>query len=169
MTTQGPAYTEGVSKSMNEVELPNKLNSAPIESIEANDLIGFCNLRREEGIDLDYKSDWPSDLEKVICSFANTQGGIVLIGVHEEEKTRKPKLPINGIDGEPSSIYQRIMNIASDGIYPPVSPEIKVCELPEHKGKYAILIRILPSKLMHATDHRRKIYVRVGDTVEVMI
>ena len=149
--------------SMNNNEWSNKLNNAPIESIEIDDIIGFCEIRREEGIDLDYKGNWPSDLEKVICSFANTQGGIVLIGVDEEEKTRRPKLPIDGIEGEPSTIYQRIMNIASDGIYPPISPEIRVCKLPNPKNKYVVLIRILPSRLMHSTDRRRRIYIRVAD------
>jgi hypothetical protein len=149
---------------MNDLELSNKLNNTPIESIEIDDIIGFCELKREEGIDLDYKSNWPSDLEKVICSFANTQGGIVLIGVDEEEKTRKPKLPINGIEGEQSSIYQRVMNIASDGIYPPISPEVRICKLPNQENKYVALIRILPSRLMHSTDRRRRIYVRVADS-----
>jgi hypothetical protein len=148
---------------MNDVELSNKLNNAPIESIVAEDIIGFCEIRREEGLDLDYKSNWPSDLQKVISSFANTQGGIVLIGVDEEEKTRKPKLPINGIEGVASSIYQRVMNIASDGIYPPISPEVKVCELPDPNNKFVVLIRILPSRLMHLTNQRRKIYIRVAD------
>ncbi len=148
---------------MNDVELSTKLNNAPIESIEIDDIIGFCALKREESIDLDYKSNWPSDLEKVICSFANTQGGIILIGVDEEEKTRKPKLPINGIEGEKSSIYQRVMNIASDGIYPPISPEVRICELSNQENKFVVLIRILPSRLMHSTDRRRRIYVRVAD------
>jgi Putative DNA-binding domain len=112
---------------------------------------------------LDYKSNWPSDLEKVICSFANTQGGIILIGVDEEDKTRKPKLPISGVEGEPAVIYQRVMNIASDGIYPPISPEIRVCKIPDENSKCVVLVRISPSKLMHSTDRRRKIYVRVAD------
>jgi hypothetical protein len=34
---------------MNDVELSNKLNNAPIESIEAADIIGFCEIKREEG------------------------------------------------------------------------------------------------------------------------
>lgn len=148
---------------MDEIELSNKLNTAPIELIIADDIIGFCDLQREEGMDLDYKSALPNDLEKTICAFANTQGGIILVGVDEEGKTRKPKLPIKGISGDASSIYQRIMNIASDNIYPPISPEIKVCDLPEQKELHLVLIRVLPSKLLHATDHRRRIYTRVAD------
>ena len=148
---------------MNDIEWSNKLYNTPIELIEIDDIIHFCEIRREEGIDLDYKSNWPSDLEKVICSFANTQGGIILIGVDEEEKTRKPKFPINGIEGEQTSIYQRIMNIASDGIYPPISPEVRICELPNQNSKHVALIRIMPSRLMHSTDRRRRIYIRVAD------
>ena len=30
-------------------------------------------------------------------------------------------------------------------------------------GKYVVLIRILPSRLMHSTDRRRRIYIRVAD------
>ena len=60
--------------------MPNKsLHTMPIEDITFEMIEEFCELELVEGIDLDYKSDWPNDLSKLICAFANTQGGLILI------------------------------------------------------------------------------------------
>lgn len=141
----------------------NKIYFAPIDSIQYGDILEFCELMQEEGIDLDYKSDWPNDLEKVLCSFANTQGGITLLGVPEDGKTRVPKLPLCGVEGDRPTIRQRIISIAMDGIYPPLSPEVCIVDHPEASNKCIALIRIHPSKLVHFTDRRKRIYIRVAD------
>ena len=65
---------------MEESPIRSSIFSLPIEAIKYEDILSFCDKQMEEGVDLDYKADWPNDLEKVICSFANTQGGIALIG-----------------------------------------------------------------------------------------
>ncbi|MBZ9572486.1 ATP-binding protein [Patescibacteria group bacterium] len=62
-----------------------------ITKITYQDVVEFCNQRIAESINLDYKKDFPRDLEKSISAFANTTGGLIIIGVEEEDS--KPKLP----------------------------------------------------------------------------
>jgi len=56
------------------------------------------------------------------------------------------------------------MNIAFDGVYPPVEPDVAAVQLPDIEDKYVVLIRVHPSRIMHATDRRTRIYVRSTDS-----
>lgn len=47
-------------------------------------LDGPRDQRPREGVVIDYKSEQPSDLPKLIAAFANTDGGIAFLGVTEE-------------------------------------------------------------------------------------
>jgi hypothetical protein len=143
--------------------LENDLYNLPIQEISYEMIEAFCQLEREEDIDLDYKSDWPSDLDKILCAFANTQGGIVLIGVEEENKTRRPKCPPMGVVGTEEALRQKALNIAFDRVYPPIIPEVQVCALPESEGRSVVVIRVTPTRHMHAVDRRRKVYIRTAD------
>lgn len=146
---------------MAESELTN-LWLKPISEIKYEDVNDFCNQQHQEDIDLDYKKDFPKDLENLLAAFANTQGGMVIIGIEEEEKTRKPICPPIGIDGPDDVIRQKIQNIAFDNIYPPLELEISINKIPD-KQQYIALIRADPSNLVHSTDRRKRIYIRSQD------
>ena len=63
-----------------------------ITKITYQDVVDFCNQQISESINLDYKKAFPANLEKTIAAFANTMGGLIVIGV--EDKDSKPKLPV---------------------------------------------------------------------------
>ncbi len=102
-----------------ELKASELMSTLPFQEVTYKIVRAFCELKLEEGIDLDYKLDWPNDLARIMCAFANTQGGLLLIGVGEEGKTRRPVNPPMGIDGDIDSLRQRVHNIAFDGAYPP--------------------------------------------------
>jgi hypothetical protein len=141
-----------------------KLASMSLDEITYETIEGFCNQQIPEDIDLDYKSDWPNDLEKVLCAFANTQGGLVLIGIEEVEKTQLPKCPPCGVVGSHDVLREKARNIAFDAIYPPVLPEIKVIPIPPPSNRYIVFIRVQPTRLMHSVDRRTRIYIRSADS-----
>ena len=143
---------------------PSRLLTDPIESITYADVLAFCEQRLEEDIDIDYKSNWPDDLARLLCSFANTQGGLALIGVQEDGKSRQPSCPPVGVEGAPDDLRQRALNASFDEVFPPVSPEVAICTLPADATRHAVVIRVSPSRLMHATDRRTRIYVRSRDS-----
>jgi len=138
------------------------LLTRPIDEIDYLELVEFCEAQIEEDLDLDYKAKIPNDFERTMCALANTQGGTILLGVHEKEKTRLPICPPTGMDRDPDSTRQRVLNIAFDAVYPPIEPEVKTVQVPE-TNRFVVLVRIHPSNLLHAVEHRSKIYVRSRD------
>jgi hypothetical protein len=145
----------------NNSSVPNIL-FADINEIDYRAIDEFLKNQIEEDIDLDYKSQFPNDLSRIICAFANTQGGIILLGVEEIEKTRRPKYPPVGIKGDSQSIRQAILNISFDNIYPPIEPEIKEVNLPD-SSSFIFFIRVAQSPLLHSVDRRTRVYIRSRD------
>jgi hypothetical protein len=135
-----------------------------INKITYQDVINFCNEGHKEGFILEYKSEFPSNevIAKTISAFANTYGGLLIIGVNAPDG--KPLPPFEGIVFNPSFKYEeKIESIVLSHIKEPVFPEIQVCE--PVNGKTFILIRVAES---HLTPHRvfdnRRIYIRTGQS-----
>ncbi len=108
----------------------------PINENEFEDVEVFCDEQIEENRRLEYKKAFSSkdekkQIAKEISAFANTHGGIILVGVGE--KDRKPKLPIDGIVYV-KGLNEKVTSIALKNIYPPVFPETKVSSL---NGRYS--------------------------------
>ena len=132
----------------------------PINEISYEDVVSFCQQGIGEGINLDYKKDFPSSgLEKTVSAFANTFSGVILIGVEDEDS--KPKSPFEGIEYK-DRLEERVWNIIVDNIYPPVFPEIRVC--PPHDNKTFVIIRVPQSnETPHTIYNNTQVYVRTGN------
>ena len=141
----------------------------PINEIEFKDVKAFCDEQIEENRRLEYKRTFSSKEEnkqiaKEISAFANTHGGIILVGVGE--KDRKPKLPIDGIDYV-KGLNEKVTSIALKNIYPPVFPEIKVCRFGNNHEKAVVVIRVQESdETPHTVEETKGIYVRVDSQNE---
>jgi predicted HTH transcriptional regulator len=85
------------------------LFSKPIDQITYQDIETFCGKAMTEGVSLDYKENIPKELERTISAFANTYGGLILIGI-EEDAQGKPKIPIKGIPFQ-RGLHETIINI----------------------------------------------------------
>ena len=59
----------------------------------------FCR-EWSEGVSVEYKSQIHKDMPKTLSSFANTQRGILVIGVEADQMDNKVKFPIVGIPKE---------------------------------------------------------------------
>jgi predicted HTH transcriptional regulator len=60
-----------------------------------------------EGVRVEYKRDLSSNIPKVVSSFTNTQGGILMIGIEEDRKTRSRKLlPLSQMAGYEEQVTQ---------------------------------------------------------------
>jgi hypothetical protein len=137
----------------------------PLDKITFEDIDAFCRSGVREGILLDFKRDFPARLEKSIAAFANTFGGMILIGV-DETPTGEAALPISGVPLV-SGLRERVIRIGLDAIYPPVIPEVKVIgfktngELGEN-DRAIVVVRVHESENGgHAIDKRTTVYLRV--------
>ena len=141
----------------------------PINEIEFEDVKAFCDEQIEENRRVEYKKAFSSkdekkQIAKEISAFANTHGGIILVGVGE--KDRKPKLPIDGIDYV-KGLNEKVTSIALKNIYPPVFPEIQVCEFGDTLEKAVVVIRVQESdETPHTVENTTGIYVRVDSQSE---
>ncbi len=115
-------------------------------------------LKRHEGKTLEFKRDLSStaNVLKTVVSFTNSSGGILLIGI--EDNTRN----IRGVD-DPLAVQERLANIISTGISPPLMPAIEV--LP-WRNKTLVAAEVFPSYTrphhLISAGEEKGTYVRVG-------
>ncbi len=135
-----------------------------LEDVDYSDVVNFCKLLTEEGLGLDYKKDLSSlaNIVKALVSFANTNGGWLIVGV--EDKNDAPKLPVVGMSYE-DNFEQKVNNSIVSSVTPIVIPYYKVCSSKD--GKKAFLLIYVPQSQAapHWMNHKKRnvLFIRVAD------
>jgi len=117
-------------------------------------------LTRPEGKTLEFKQDLsvPKNILKTVTAFANTAGGIVLIGV--EDGTRAVLGIENPLDDE-----ERLCSLIADSIEPRLAPDVAIVNW---KGRALLAVEVYPSALrphwLKAQGMEKGVLVRVGST-----
>jgi ATP-dependent DNA helicase RecG len=117
-------------------------------------------LKNPESKTLEFKQDLssPSGFIRTLIAFANTAGGIVIIGI--EDKTRY----VVGIE-DPLGLEEKITNLISELIAPQILPEIEILS---YKNKLLIGVQVYPSSLrphfLKRAGVEQGTYIRVGST-----
>lgn len=131
--------------------------------IDFSDIEAFCQ-EWGEGVRVEYKREI-AHIPKIISSFANTQGGILIIGVETDENSRA-KPDIQGIPNA-GGIREQIEQSATDGIYPAIIPEVIICDVPGETGNVVVVVRVGESQeAPHAIQNSTKVYVREGSVTQ---
>ena len=141
----------------------------PIDEITFEDVESFCE-QWAEGVRVEYKSEIEEvkgKIPKIVSSFANTYGGVFLIGVEADQTKNEVIFPIQGIPPR-NGIEEQIQQSALTGIYPGVIPEIKVVVVPDSEsGKVVVVIRVDESvHAPHAIKEVTQVYIRVGSITQ---
>jgi hypothetical protein len=144
-----------------------------LDGVTEADVNAFLDFDIEEGVRLDYKdadgsskTGIPKDNAlKVIIAFANTYGGLLILGVAADKVTNRPV----GRDGLPLTrgLEETITAMCSSSITPPVIPEVRICPFKSDPSKTAddrafIIIRVTPSLAAPHADKENRIHVRVN-------
>ena len=117
-------------------------------------------LKRPEGKTLEFKRDLstPAGALKTIVAFANTAGGILLLGVEDKQRH------VRGVHA-PLDLEERLANLISDRIAPRILPEIEI--LPWRRTQ-VLAVQVHPSPSGPHYLSREGLaggaYVRVGST-----
>ena len=137
----------------------------PIDEITFEDVESFCK-EWAEGVRVEYKQEITRSIPKIVSSFANTHGGIFLIGVEADKTTNMPIFPISGIPNR-RGIEEQIQQRAEMSINPPVRPEVTVVNVPGG-ANVVVVIRVTESSLLapHAIEDATKVYFRVGSVTQ---
>jgi predicted HTH transcriptional regulator len=141
------------------------LFSKPLQEITYQDLTEFCE-RWSEGVRVEYKQVLKTDhIPKVISSFANTVGGIWIIGVKTDESGRAI-IPIEGFPREPG-IKERITQSCYQSLYPGLLPDIKILDVPGSSNNVVVVVRVPESnEAPHAIENTTKVYIRTNSITD---
>ena len=127
-------------------------------NITFSDIEEFCR-ESDEGVRVEYKREI-QHIPKVVSSFANTLGGIFIIGV-ETDQNNRVKFPIQGISNR-NGIPEQIQQSALTGVYPAVIPEVIIQEVPG-TDNIVVIVRVDESlQAPHAIHDSTKVYFRTG-------
>ena len=112
-------------------------------------------LTRFEGRRIDFKEEVSTNLYRLLSAFANTAGGIAVIGVRDHEHA------VVGVDLRNNAVKKLADSITTRlGIHP-------VIEIREIEGKSVVTVAVERSRVPVACDGRY--YTRVGDTTREML
>jgi predicted HTH transcriptional regulator len=117
-------------------------------------------LTRSEGKTLEFKNDLssPKNILRTLTAFANTAGGVLLIGVEDGSKA------VLGVE-HPLDEEERLCNLIADSIEPRLAPSV---ELVNWKGRTLLAVEVYPSALrphwLKSQGIENGVLVRVGST-----
>lgn len=115
-------------------------------------------LKQGEGQRLEFKQHITNlfKIARTITSFANAQGGTILVGVSDDKQ-------ITGISPEEEQFM--ILKAATEFCDPPITPDFYHYESPEGLMVLVVEIKESPNKPLYAlSKHKaRRLYIREGD------
>ena len=135
----------------------------PHPPAHVDDIRAFCH-RFDEGIRVEYKSNFDdnvrSKIAKILSSFANTLGGVTIIGVPTDNGIPQP---IEGFEIPNQELPLQIQQICLQGINPPVIPRI-VQIASDVPGRCFLVVEVDESpEAPHAIENETRVYVRTGN------
>lgn len=115
-----------------------KLLNQEFSTITFEDIVTHCGEKHPEGIQLDYKEDYPQkEVSKLLAAFSNKRGGLIIIGVKENRISGIPEswdgIKINAKLVE--RVHQQALSVT-----PLPSYQVRITD--EKKGKVFLLIRV---------------------------
>jgi hypothetical protein len=137
----------------------------PIADLTFEDVEEFCK-RFRENIRVEYKSTFDDSvkkkLPKVLSSFANSYGGILIVGVVASSGVAQE--PFEGTTLPEREPGLTVQNISRDGIYPEIPLTTSV--IPSRvKGNAFLVVQVNESpKAPHAIENTTQVYVRTGES-----
>ena len=108
-------------------------------------------LKSVESQNVEFKSNWRDEYLKVICAFANTDGGVLILGVDDNGRPIGLKNAKKLLEDVPNKIKDIL------GIIPKVITESK-------KGKDNLIIKVKPSYA--PISYHGRYFVRSGSTIQ---
>jgi hypothetical protein len=134
----------------------------PITLAHVRDFCGKFN----EGLRVEYKRDFDANvrekLPKAISSFANSHGGVLIVGVNTANGASQA--PFEGFELQArEELVLTVENICLQNINPPVFPRTTV--VPSDAGNRVFLVIEVEEsgEAPHAIENSKRVYVRTGN------
>jgi hypothetical protein len=121
--------------------------------------------RFNEGLRVEYKGTLDANvrgqLPKIVASFANSQGGVLVVGIHTVNGVPQP--PFDGFAPPPREEFPlTVENICLQNIYPPLIPRTHVVQSDVPNLVFLVIEVDESGESPHAIENSKKVYVRTG-------
>lgn len=147
-----------------------ELMALPVNEIQFEDVVAFCSHQTREHARLEYKREFSGkdagkQIGKSVAALANTQGGILLIGVREESDGKPMKLPEGeNLGNNPKAAVQ---SVCVHNVFPPIVPEVsEYLRNPSDHSRGFLAVRVAASEDIHTVDGGKGVYIRANDQSE---
>ncbi len=125
----------------------------------------FCG-RFNEGLRVEYKRNLDANvrekLPKVVSSFANSHGGVLVVGVDTLDGV--PRAPFEGFEPPAREEFAlTVENICLQNINPPVLPRTTMVLSDVPKRVFLVVEVEESGEAPHAIENSKKVYVRTGN------
>lgn len=121
---------------------------------------GWHNMRFYENMDLEYKETYVSDIKKEVIAFANTEGGVLYVGIQKDGT-------VVGVT-DADDIMLKIAGSLKDSIKPDVMPFVKIKAIEEDgKSIVEVVVEVGSSRPYYIYEKGLKpsgVYVRKGSS-----
>jgi len=119
------------------------------------------NERTQEGYLLDFKATWSDTALKAVAAFANTFGGILVLGVSDKDGRADE---IVGIPSQRHELKTRIASMIASNISPTPPYEIRDVAFTDGSGRHLCIVRVRKSNSLYLfTKGQSPVYVRNED------
>ncbi len=108
---------------------------------------------KSEDQNIEFKESWRDDVLKTVCAFANTEGGIVYIGINDKGKSVEVKNTKKLLEDIPNKIKDMLGIVA----------DIKSSKKDKHT-----IIKITINKYKAPISYKGKFYMRSGSTTSAL-
>jgi Putative DNA-binding domain len=95
--------------------------------------------RTQEGYQLDFKATWNDTALKAVAAFANTFGGIVVLGISDKDGRADE---IVGIPSQRHELKTRVASMIASNISPTPPYEIRDVAFPDGSGRHLCIVRV---------------------------
>jgi hypothetical protein len=135
------------------------LSSATAQQLQRA-IVSAAESQRDEGFRIDFKRELTDAFVQGVVAFANTFGGILVIGVTDDTPRQ-----IVGVDPpRGSDLKTQICNKIGDLVSPPPDVEVETCACEGKPGKMLAVVRVQSRPVIHMyLKGDRPVYVRNND------
>jgi hypothetical protein len=137
----------------------------PDRPITLEQVRAFC-AKFGEGYRIEYKASFDANVRdktpKVLSSFANSHGGVLVVGVNAPSGIPRP--PFEGFEPPPrEELALTVENLCLQNIYPPILPRTTVVQSDKQDRVFLVVEIEESEEAPHAIENSKRVYVRTGN------